>query len=366
MSEKRDPTLDFLRGLAIIGVVTVHVFGNFYPGIPAINFAAGLGVYGVQLFFFVSAMTMCQQWQRRRGESNAALKFYIRRFFRIAPPFWIAIAVFLTISKIHPIYAPNGETGIKQIITALLFIHPLWPDTIQPIVPGGWSIGVEMMFYAFFPLLVIRVDFDSKLYLLGALAIYIFNLAVVHPFYDAIYGNSNSETMSVFYYFEFFNQAPIFLLGIFLYKTIISGADRPTIIESILIFAAWMTLALSLKNVAGLKSASPYFWLLMFSMMAFIILAFHFRITLKPINRLGQLSYSIYLIHFAIIPPLRNCFEQWRLPYEGSSGFLLGMTTVLLTCFVLASFSEKLIEKPSIEIGRKIISRIRTIHPVSV
>ena len=49
---------------------------------------AELGNLGVQLFFLVSAVTMCYMWQQRHDEPARALKFYVRRFFRIAPLFW--------------------------------------------------------------------------------------------------------------------------------------------------------------------------------------------------------------------------------------------------------------------------------------
>jgi peptidoglycan/LPS O-acetylase OafA/YrhL len=91
-------TLDFLRGVAILSVICVicvHVSSAFPIGVRYLDAALGFGRFGVQLFFFVSALTMCHMWELRRDEANPAMKFYIRRFMRIAPLFWLAIPVYL-------------------------------------------------------------------------------------------------------------------------------------------------------------------------------------------------------------------------------------------------------------------------------
>src|ERR1700726_1235091 len=94
-SISRYPTLDFLRGIAILGVLSFHVFIIFDVDNSFVRAVMVQGVYGVQLFFFVSSFTMCLMWDLRSGESRRAVKFYIRRFFRIAPPFWLVIAGYL-------------------------------------------------------------------------------------------------------------------------------------------------------------------------------------------------------------------------------------------------------------------------------
>jgi peptidoglycan/LPS O-acetylase OafA/YrhL len=104
LSPTRLRTFDFLRGLAIFGVIIVHTAASFPSQIIAIDVLAGLGRFGVQLFFFISALTMCYMWKLREGEINPVKNFYIRRFFRIAPLFWIAIPVYLIINGYEKSY----------------------------------------------------------------------------------------------------------------------------------------------------------------------------------------------------------------------------------------------------------------------
>src|SRR6266436_2759960 len=154
MASGRLQSFDFLRGVAILGVVVFHVFLNFDPQVKVISALAGLGVYGVQLFFLVSALTMSLMWDRRSGEDRPIIKFYIRRFFRIAPPFWLAIIGYLILSGAAPSSGWPSGIDLRHIAMTSTFLHGFWPDTINTVVPGGWSIAVEMTFYAVFPFIV--------------------------------------------------------------------------------------------------------------------------------------------------------------------------------------------------------------------
>ena len=59
------------------------------------------GWTGVNVFYFVSAMTMCLMWTQR-VETSPTRKFYIRRVLRIAPLFWLAIPLYLIINGTGP------------------------------------------------------------------------------------------------------------------------------------------------------------------------------------------------------------------------------------------------------------------------
>lgn len=54
----RFKNFDFLRGIAILGVIFVHVSQSFSTNILAVDFLESLGRFGVQIFFFVSSLTM--------------------------------------------------------------------------------------------------------------------------------------------------------------------------------------------------------------------------------------------------------------------------------------------------------------------
>src|ERR1700733_9049273 len=106
MPPPRYAYIDALRGYAILLVIAVHssqYFTNLSPNVTAL---ANQGARGVQLFFVASAMTLTMSWTARHDGPKA---FYIRRFFRIAPMFYLSIPLFLYLNGFGAnLSAPDG------------------------------------------------------------------------------------------------------------------------------------------------------------------------------------------------------------------------------------------------------------------
>ena len=85
--------LDLLRRIAILLVIVCHTVQFVPSSSQSSDFMAQLGRFGVQLFFVVSGYTMFMMWELRRGEARPVFRFYVRRFMRIAPTFWLAIPI---------------------------------------------------------------------------------------------------------------------------------------------------------------------------------------------------------------------------------------------------------------------------------
>jgi peptidoglycan/LPS O-acetylase OafA/YrhL len=309
-------------------------------------------VYGVQLFYIVSALTMCLMWQRRAAEDQPALKFYIRRFFRIAPPFWLAMIGYLALNGTGPSqWSPDGVQARHVLLTAA-FLHGFSPDTINTIVPGGWSIAVEMTFYLAFPVLIAWGQ-SARTLTASALVIYLVNIIVIEPAYLAVF--AGSQPLKDFLYFQFFYQAPIFLLGMALYKVLFDGQPKS---HALLIVLAWIALAFLMKWL-GLR-ASPFFWLLVSLLLVFSWGCLKYRVTFRPLNRLGELSYSVYLAHFAIIQLVEFAFRSLSLEMHSMTSFLSALSLVLLLCYISASVSQITVERWSTMIAKRIIELLKS------
>jgi exopolysaccharide production protein ExoZ len=355
MTGRRLESLDCLRGIAILGVVAFHVFGLFHANNSAIRLISEQGFFGVQLFFIVSALTMCLMWERRGGEYRPAAKFYIRRFFRIAPPFWLA-AIFYTLLDHGAAseWAPDG-LGLRQFVTTATFVHTFWPDTINSVVPGGWSIGVEMLFYLFFPI-IIGWRCRPQMYLLMAVSVYLLNLFLVRPAYLWVLdGYRYSDLIGEFLYFQFFNQAPIFLAGIWLYKFLHSSERQwswPAILGS-----AWIALAFLLKARFGFNS-SPFFWLPVACLLAAAYVVLSLQISWRPLNRLGEVSYSVYLTHFAVVRGLELLFKTAAIETNQTWAWALALALTLSICLIIGSLLEATVEKGGSLLGRYVVDSL--------
>ena len=156
-TEKYD-FIDALRGIAILGVILVHSSQWVAPTHATLLFVMHEGARGVQLFYVASALTLCMSWMARSSHENFPVRnFYIRRLFRIAPMFYIAILIYTFLNGFAPAYwSPNGIEWWFIPLT-VSFLHGFHPETITSVVPGGWSIAVEMSFYLILPFLLIHI-----------------------------------------------------------------------------------------------------------------------------------------------------------------------------------------------------------------
>jgi exopolysaccharide production protein ExoZ len=338
-AQARLETFDFLRGLAIMGVIVYHTVDKIPSKIGLIDHLAGLGMFGVQLFYFVSAITMCYMWKTRLGEPNPVRNFYIRRFFRIAPLFWLAIPIYLLINGFEASYwAPEG-IGALQIMLTATFLHGFWFDSINSVVPGSWSIAVEMTFYALFPFLVLKIKDKKGVYLVLASVVWGFNTFVfrgwVAGFFATHYDTSSTTLIEEYLYMNFLNQAPIFLLGCYLYFAL---QNKPGKLE-VLYLGAWFLLGLGLKFFHKIDGFG--FLAVCMALGVFVYGCMRLGARFKPLEMLGQSSYAIYLGHFMVLHYWRG-LSPWP---TGLPAFLLAVAVITLASYGLALLVHALVEK---------------------
>jgi len=329
-------TFDFLRGLAILGVVIVHIPQR--SGISIVDHFAGFGRFGVQLFFLVSACTMCHMWKLREGESSPISNFYIRRFFRIAPLFWLAIPLYVLVDTANKNYLRPENIGKLEVFLTATFFHGFWPTSINSVVPGGWSIAVEMTFYALFPALILKIKDKAISYLVLAVFIWGFNVLIFRDLASSFFVNYQSGISTTvvkdFLYFNFINQAPIFLLGCYIYFSL---SNKFHTLEVVL-FISWFAFGASLRfwDIDGFGFLFAY---LILGLFVFICLKENVRSEL--VEKLGANSYAIYLIHFLVINSLIEILPQ----QAGLANFLIAFALTTLISFLIALIIHVIIER---------------------
>jgi peptidoglycan/LPS O-acetylase OafA/YrhL len=215
-SPERYDFLDILRGLAARGVILHHTRAlGVTPHSELLSLVTASGARCVQLFYVISAFSLYLSLRSKRSEKWKIRKYFLRRFFRIAPLWWFAIVVYVSAS----LMGDNtffGRPAPWHILAAALFVHGFHPQTISDVVPGGWSIAVETAFYLLLPAIFFQVRTGLGLFKLFLLSIVVENLlrrVVLYgltPFfpdigYDAFHHYSD---------YWFFSQLPVFVGGL--------------------------------------------------------------------------------------------------------------------------------------------------------
>lgn len=356
------PWIDVLRGIAILGVIAIHA-SEYVKGLwPPVEFLFAFGEMGVQLFFVVSAITLFLS-TAKRAERHPWLSFYIRRYFRIAPLFYLGIAFYALFSI--PFNYLHGQGShidaaynLPNIAANIFLVHGFYAPANNNVVPGGWSVGTEIGFYAIFPLLFnVSLNLGKwrlavvglMIALCGATELAIGNLTGHWP------GNTDFE------YYNLLNQMPVFLIGILAYYRLKSGSGR--------LLPAAVVAPLSLFIAGSLwrsKSHLAYFFIPILCACAFSALALllsHFRVRYPTLLiNIGKRSYSIYILHFAFLHVViwgRNNLHSHLSPTVDC--LLLFLFTLLLTDFA-AQITEHQIERRGINIGHKVVAAIQA-HP---
>jgi exopolysaccharide production protein ExoZ len=340
-AEIRVAALDALRGLAVLMVVVFHVALHIRPG-GILGWVASSGYLGVQLFYLISAYTMCHMWLQRTGESLPAAKFYLRRFTRIAPPFWVALGVYALWRALGwrgPVQADWGD----WLLTAG-FLNAFSPHAINLLVPGGWSVAVEMFFYLCFPWLTGRLpDAASRLW---AAVVALVVGAVLQVLWLR---TSHADLQEVLYYSPL-TQFPVFLFGMALYQAITRQGVLPSARRVLWILGLGLVTAVVLRAMSGL--GRPLFWMQVWGLAAMMWWLMT-RLRWVPLIKLGRMSYSIYLFHLAVLDLLLVSWPVGRM--QGPENYLLALGLVMCGTCAVAWVSARTLERWSMALGRRAV-----------
>jgi peptidoglycan/LPS O-acetylase OafA/YrhL len=156
---RRIPELDGLRGIAIWLVLINHISESYGgPVAGDLKLVLRQGWIGVDLFFVLSGFLIGGILIDSRRARNFFQVFYVRRFFRIVPLYWLVFM--LSLVSLTGIIPHLGEVRQSDVPwwAFLTFTHNFWMATGRPemVIFMGvtWSLAVEEQFYLTAPMLV--------------------------------------------------------------------------------------------------------------------------------------------------------------------------------------------------------------------
>jgi len=145
---RRVPSLDGLRAVSITAVIVSHVVFEYRRMHDQlfVRLLSNLGPLGVSVFFGISGFiitTLLIQEKDATGRIDLGA-FYIRRVFRILPPFYVYLGVVALIGPRFP---------LAHFRNALLFVTNYTESNWW--LGHSWSLSVEEQFYLLWPFTVV-------------------------------------------------------------------------------------------------------------------------------------------------------------------------------------------------------------------
>lgn len=204
---KRYDGLLGLRGIGATMIIAYHMYLlNDYVGASAFgDRTVGIGGVFVQLFFMLSSFSlMCGYAEKIKNGDIEWGTFYKNRFIKLAPTFYTALIAHLLLNACAHVKNP-----IASIIGTASLLYALMPSNQESIVMAGWALGIEVVFYLFFPAFFefTKTRVRSLFTLVGSILLYL-----SYNFYYGV-GIENNHINIIYQLFPF-------ALGAFLYHCI--------------------------------------------------------------------------------------------------------------------------------------------------
>jgi peptidoglycan/LPS O-acetylase OafA/YrhL len=144
--------LDGFRGIACLMVFFFHYATNL--GIPVGRHMFGIwGFTGVHLFFILSGYLLFQPFLKAILGSRpfpSIGSFYLRRFVRIYPPFFLSLLIYVGLRLKTHTHIPSPANILAHAGLVSNYLNPKLWYSINPVF---WSLAIEMQFYVLLPIL---------------------------------------------------------------------------------------------------------------------------------------------------------------------------------------------------------------------
>ena len=354
--------VESLRAYAACAIVIFHVIHLTGTPLPhSLEFMKWYFGFGVPLFFVVSAFSLAYGYEGRLGAPADVWTFYLRRVFRIAPLFYAMVAYnLLTVPNTSSLGSRAGE-----IAANLTFVFNLSPGLVEGITPASWSIGVEMVFYAIFPLILMAVRGPVSA-AIGTVA------AIVAAVLFALRMDLLGDVPGAYIQHGFLFNLPYFgfgLLAYFAYRRLSPRLGPAALVAAVAGLLVLYGMAIWPTPLMPGRIGNTVFQALWGAPFALLCLAMAQNPPAILSNRvtrfLGKISFSLYLTHPYVISALNSVGAYANInTLPGGSGVRFPVA-VLVTLAVLTPLSwglYRLIEEPGMDLGRR-LSRRATARP---
>jgi exopolysaccharide production protein ExoZ len=334
--------LHYLRGFAALMVLAFHSVGSICGKTCGYEFLANLGV---DIFFVISGFVM---WNSTSGRDMTPMEFYTRRFFRVAPLYYLMTFLVALVALLAPHVLRTTVFDWRHLFDSLMFMPSPLPKTgeIFPVVIPGWTLNFEMFFYMIFAT-CLALPMAARL---PAVLITIVGLVIVGTLFQP------QGLYTKFYTSQIMLE---FVYGIAI-AAIIDKLRQKSIYLWVSAFAAAVIIAtLTFAHViSGLSHQMTFGIMALLCVWAVCEIDVRYNVArFGFLKWIGDVSFSIYLLQMATIG---TGFVLWRaagLPL-GSLAIVPFLLLVTAMTFACSYFTFKFIELPMQRLGTEYAKKI--------
>ena len=359
---ERFEVLDSLRGVCAILVVFFHM--NILGAFTELYFFRNSSIF-VEFFFVLSGFVLAHSYLNKSKIDTK--KYLISRFFRIVPMHWFMLMIFilmhvtlLILSKIlhlnFPIEPFTGKNAYSEIIPNLILMQA-WLPSFNALSFNGpaWSISVEFYLYMIF--FVGLVIFRKNIFVFSFILMTFGILGLIF----------NYELTTHWAY----RGLSCFFAGVISYMIYQKVKIRSKFLEVALVLAV-VLFVIYLKKISYDSVIAPFLF-------SFVVYVFAHEggvvsklLKVKFFRKMGELSFSIYIVHYFIITVLLSFFvllsklgfgfaskinDIWVMDLNNQVLNNILPFLVLGIVIFISIFTRKYIEDRFIKIGKQISNK---------
>jgi peptidoglycan/LPS O-acetylase OafA/YrhL len=340
------PPLTGIRALAALLVLGMHADQNISAGVASALPFLKRGYLGVDFFFVLSGFIITHVYfsSLARPNRTAVRVFLWHRLIRLYPVHITVLALLFGLVQFArsagiPMNNPQEWRG-AEIFWQLTLLHA-WGVTEHPGWNApSWSISAEWFAYLLFPLLAPALMYVRER--AAALAIALVALATTAALFTALDWSLNTWVGAP----ALTRVSGEFLCGAALRRALQNGTRPPGQIGDFLGISAFATFLI------GASAGLPDFALIaLLAITVFGAAASHGPLARTlgstPLVWLGEVSYSVYMVHFPILLIFRRTCERMDLVGEGAIAQFLAFTIAVALVIVAAAILFYLVERPA-------------------
>jgi exopolysaccharide production protein ExoZ len=347
-------SVQYLRAIAALMVAYLHLCNQIPAYTPLLTGPSWLGVprfdVGVDIFFVISGFIMVATSQKLGPET-----FLWRRLIRIIPLYWIATLALVVAALSMPSLFKETNPNLLDTFRSLLFVpfhNAAQHGRIFPLLVPGWTLNLEMCFYAIFTITLFRPIRPYQIWLVGILFTIILVIGMNLP---------NQGSLA-----EFYSQPRVFefWIGMVVARAFVSSNARvPAAVAYVLIVLGLLLRLPPLPHV--LENTATFIIGPALCVIGAICAERRGAIPkLSFLELLGDASYSIYLTHIFTCGVTRTIWH--RLPVGTGPAAGIGYAVFsMVSIIAVALLSYRYIEKPTLAWLQNILKRHRPSYVIA-